>query len=1047
MSGFGLAPETESPAAIALAGGTAALGGAAPGGVAPAGGAAVIAAAAFASGAGSRPSPADAPAAVASLMLDPTTLLRDSPLRSTAALVGTGVWTQGSSILFVGPLWTPLPAELSVAATAGPIAPGGLPDCPGTPPSAPAAALAVGTGVNARPAADDDLVLALPEAIAPAGAEPAVPAPEDSPLFQYQWYLVNTGQPGNPNETSGGTSGVDINVLGAWSLATGTGVSIVVNDTGIDYTNANIAPNFDAATSASVDPAPSGGDYADYYPYDTVGYSESDYEDLAELGHGTTVASLIAGADNGTGIVGVAYDASISAYRVIDTKAGDENVYTTLEDAFANEITNNFDVANNSWEITGSGEISDSAFNSDEEPVLAELVKVAETGRGGLGTINVFAGGNGYADGDDTNLHAFQSSINGITVAAVDDDGTVGVNDSTYDTTRFSSPGASILVSAPGVDMTGDDIVAAGTGWKLLAEHGVVGITDEASDDGDVETAFGLDGTSFAAPLVSGVVALMLQANPDLGLVDVQQILAYTATETDPSDSTWITNDAGNWNGGGLHVSRDYGFGLLDATAAVALAANWPLQQTVFGATSGTPATIDTVTLAPSGGSSTIGTTLASFTLTVPSADDLTLDFARLQLTLNYPAFSHLTVTFTSPGGTSSVLLDDPGDGLGAASERAPFQLTSDQFWGESSAGNWTLSISGVPTGDSDGQLASAVLVLEGTPVSSSDLYVYTDEYASGLADDPTRGTLNNPSGTQTIDIAACSGDCDLDLNAGTVSTIDGADLTVAAGTTVTTAICGLGEDTVIGNDDDDDFVPGSGDDTFTGGSGLNTVDFSHAAAAVSVDLATGTADNGYGGTDSLANIETVVGSTYGGTLIGGAAAATYDVEGGTNIVTAGSGGAAVVFSDPRSSYVLQNANGTQITVTETSDPSAVTTLNGAAEIAFSNLSVLATYEPAGAADGILGADLWVTRVAALTGASQGPALPPPAVTSGVSAGGSDTPASSSGGIDVALLSQMSQSSAPAAATVPAAASPAPAAATAAEALSLAAVVSYTKSS
>lgn len=75
-----------------------------------------------------------------------------------------------------------------------------------------------------------------------------------------------------------------------------------------------------------------------------------------------------------------------------------------------------------------------------------------------------------------------------------------------------------------------------------------------------------MQGTSFAAPIVSGVVALMAQANPKLGYRDVQQILALTAHKVDdskaaaPDKTIWSTNSATNWNNGGMHFSDDYGY-------------------------------------------------------------------------------------------------------------------------------------------------------------------------------------------------------------------------------------------------------------------------------------------------------------------------------------------------------------------------------------------------------------------------------------------------------------------------------------------------------
>ncbi|MBV5276894.1 S8 family serine peptidase, partial [bacterium] len=81
------------------------------------------------------------------------------------------------------------------------------------------------------------------------------------------------------------------------------------------------------------------------------------------------------------------------------------------------------------------------------------------------------------------------------------------------------------------------------------------------------------DGTSAAAPVVSGVAALMLEANPLLGYRDVQEILALSATH--PDSLTWKTNAANNWNLGGMLFNDQLGFGLVDAYAAVQLADTW----------------------------------------------------------------------------------------------------------------------------------------------------------------------------------------------------------------------------------------------------------------------------------------------------------------------------------------------------------------------------------------------------------------------------------------------------------------------------------------
>jgi subtilisin family serine protease len=615
-------------------------------------------------------------------------------------------------------------------------------------------------------------------------AATAVPLPGD-PQFPDQWYLQNTGQ-------SGGTPGMDIDVVPAWNVATGQGVTIVVDDTGIDYTNPDIAPNYDAATSVSLDPP-----YTNGYPTNDLGLTGSALTDLA---HGTWVTGLIAAANNNTGIVGVAYNATVSAFRVFDTVANEDNPWGSIQQALLNSA--NFDIANNSWEFTSP--LSDSVFNPDAENAITALLTAAETGRGGLGTINVFAAGNYYQSGDDTNLHAFQSSINGITVAALDDNGTVNAPGG-----RYSTAGATILVSAPGTGIISDTIVGDG---------------NVAGDD-DLES--GLDGTSFATPLVSGVIALMLQANPNLGLRDVQEILAYTARQTDPTDPTWHTNDAVNWNGGGLLVSNDYGFGLVDAAAAVELARSWTLQQTANNRT------VDTVAAADVGAIAATGT---SYSFNVTANDSLTLQWVRVQVSFEFSAFDNLKLTLTSPGGASSVLLDQPNDGIGGFFDNT-VQLSSDQFWGQGSTGTWTLTATDAnPALGTVGQMFSATLVLVGDPPVTNTTFIYTDEYGTAAAADPSRETLNDPSGGfDTLNLAAVSTACVINLVPGGVGSIGGTPFTIGAGTTVTVVYTGIGADTIDVNGDTNIITSEGGVDTvvFPGVLASYTLDRSGSEATV----------------------------------------------------------------------------------------------------------------------------------------------------------------------------------------------------------------------
>ena len=76
-------------------------------------------------------------------------------------------------------------------------------------------------------------------------------------------------------------------------------------------------------------------------------------------------------------------------------------------------------------------------------------------------------------------------------------------------------------------------------------------------------------GTSSATPLVAGVAALMLEANPNLGYRDVMYIFAETSKNINPSDDSWVQNTAG------YKHSYNYGFGMVDATAAVNKSISW----------------------------------------------------------------------------------------------------------------------------------------------------------------------------------------------------------------------------------------------------------------------------------------------------------------------------------------------------------------------------------------------------------------------------------------------------------------------------------------
>jgi subtilisin family serine protease len=309
-----------------------------------------------------------------------------------------------------------------------------------------------------------------------------------------------------------------------WQTYSGAGVAVAVYDDGMDQTHPDLVANYDASLH-----------------YSGIGSDDGRHNGPGD-GHGTSVGGLIAAALNGVGVVGVAWGAGLTSVDYLgDLQADSEAV---LYDSLA--WAANFDVVNQSYgvdpEFSDDWDIGDPGSWGWEE--AQRLAQAAETGRGGLGTIFVKAAGNeandpvlqgigilGNAQGEGQNTLDFI-----ITVGAVGRDGRV---------MDYSNYGANLLVSGPAASETTD--VTGSAGYESGA------YTDD----------FG--GTSAAAPVISGVVALMLEAAPGLGWRDVQSILAATAAQTGSAFGAnasgfeageWRAMGGETWNGGAQSFSR-----------------------------------------------------------------------------------------------------------------------------------------------------------------------------------------------------------------------------------------------------------------------------------------------------------------------------------------------------------------------------------------------------------------------------------------------------------------------------------------------------------
>ncbi|PJF20812.1 MAG: hypothetical protein CUN56_14280, partial [Phototrophicales bacterium] len=340
----------------------------------------------------------------------------------------------------------------------------------------------------------------------------------------------------------------------------------------------------------------------------------------------------------------------------------------------------------------------------------------------------------------------------------------------------------------------------------------------------DSNSANIISGTSFSAPAVSGVISLMLEANSGLGYRDVQDILAMSARQVDASgigwaNQGWQTNGAGNWNGGGMHFSHDYGFGNVDALAAVRMAETWHVGTS--GAQTYTNMTvIPPVSSAPALALPDLGTV----TTTIDVVQDISIEHVLINLDISHAKAGDLVVTLTSPDGTDSVLMYNVENG--AYTSRygitgVDFEFSSTAHWGESSAGTWTLTIQDT-AGGNVGTLNSWSLEFLGSAQSTDDLYVYTNEYA--IVTDPLRQTLHDINGgNDTINASAVSGDTTIDLNVGGV--ISGNNVLITPDSVIENLIMGDGNDTLTGNDVNNILYAGRGDDTIVASLGDDTID------------------------------------------------------------------------------------------------------------------------------------------------------------------------------------------------------------------------------
>jgi subtilisin-like proprotein convertase family protein len=199
--------------------------------------------------------------------------------------------------------------------------------------------------------------------------------------------------------------------------------------------------------------------------------------------------------------------------------------------------------------------------------------------------------------------------------------------------------------------------------------------------------------------MVAGVVALMLEANPELGWRDVKHILAETAKKVD-TDFKAVALNAVNYVGWVENFAEFnhhpwYGFGAVDAAAAVTAAKNHTnlvaSMTTVFNTTSDFDQSI-----------SDFANPTQPYIDSIMESGDGIIEHVRVRIQFNHPQPNQLGFRLTSPSGTTATLLApfSQKGGLGTPSITQPSEFASNAFYGEGKAGFWQLLVTDHITGD-----------------------------------------------------------------------------------------------------------------------------------------------------------------------------------------------------------------------------------------------------------------------------------------------------------------------------------------------------------
>ncbi|XP_045618014.1 furin-like protease kpc-1 isoform X2 [Procambarus clarkii] len=436
----------------------------------------------------------------------------------------------------------------------------------------------------------------------------------DDPKWPQMWYLNRGGS-------------LDMNVQAAWAEGvTGKGVVVTILDDGLEKDHPDLIKNYDPNASYDVnshdqDPMPR---------YDLVDSNR----------HGTRCAGEVAaGANNSICAVGVAFEASVGGVRMLD---GD--VTDAVEARSLALNPQHIDIYSASWgpdddgkTVDGPGQLATRAF-----------VEGIRNGRGGKGSIFVWASGNGGRDQDNCNCDGYTNSIWTLSISSATEKGRVP---------WYSEACSSTLATTYSSGSLGErQIITTDLHHSCTSSH---------------------TGTSASAPLAAAICALALQVNRDITWRDMQHIVVRTARPENLEAPDWQTN------GVGRQVSHRFGYGLMDSYGMVQLARNWTSVPTQRKCEVNAP---HVEKLIPQ-------KSFVTLELDVTDCPGVSyLEHVQAKVSLTADRRGDIEIYLSSPAGTKSTLLAQrPHDNSRSGFHSWPFLTV--HMWGERPLGKWKLEI------------------------------------------------------------------------------------------------------------------------------------------------------------------------------------------------------------------------------------------------------------------------------------------------------------------------------------------------------------------